>query len=354
MNAMVAGAGAEATAASTREARWEPLVSVVIPVLNGERHLVESLDSILAQTYARVEVIVMDDGSTDATADIIASYGDRVRHHRQPRAQGIYANVNTGLGLARGELIATYHADDVYRPEIIERQVDFMARHPEVAAVFCKDIFIDAEGRTFGALELPRDLGYDAPLHYETVLASLLENKNAILRCPSAMVRASVYGELGGYNQDEFKNTSDLEMWLRIARRHPIGVLDEHLFFYRRGHGSSSERYHRLRLDPERFFTIMDLELERVGKERVLPAVLASYEAHRAEDSLRVAAANYIAGRSDEMRRVLAQVRVTQILAGPHVPRDRLLVLLGVLRLLAPLPRLRPAARWLSRRLYGG
>jgi GT2 family glycosyltransferase len=331
----------------------EPLVSIVMPVLNGERHLAASLDSVLAQTYGRIEVIVMDDASTDGTADILASYGGRVRHHRNPSAQGIYANVNTGLALAAGELIATYHADDVYSPEIVERQVDFLTRHPDAGAVFCKDSFIDAEGRTFGALELPRNLHYDVPLRYETVLSALLEHKNAILRCPSAMVRASVYRELGGYNQEEFKNTSDLEMWLRIARSYPLGIVDEHLFFYRRGHGSSSERYHRLRLEPERFFTIMDLELARAGKERVPAPVLHSYEAHRAEDSLRVAAANYIAGQRDQMRRILDQVHVKQILAGPHVPRGRLLVLWSVLRLLAPLPRLKPAADRLSRRLYG-
>jgi glycosyltransferase involved in cell wall biosynthesis len=350
---MTVPAVSEGRQAQARPVTDEPLVSIVMPVLNGERHLAASLDSVLAQTYSRLEVIVMDDASTDGTADIVASYGERVRHHRNPSAQGIYANVNTGLALASGELIATYHADDVYSPEIVERQVNFLTRHPEAGAVFCKDIFIDADGRTFGALELPQNLCYDVPLPYDTVLAALLKHKNAILRCPSAMVRASVYKELGGYNQDEFKNTSDLEMWLRIARHYPLGILDEHLFFYRRGHGSSSERYHRLRLEPERFFAIMDLELARAGTERISPEVLDSYEAHRAQDSLQVAAANYIAGHSDQMRRILDQVRVKQILAGPHVPRERLIALWGILRLLAPLPRLKPAASWLSHRLYG-
>jgi glycosyltransferase involved in cell wall biosynthesis len=346
-----APASGERRAPELLEAR--PLVSIVVPVLNGERYLVESLDSILAQTYRPIEVLVMDDASTDATASIIASYGDRIIRHRQPRPQGIYANVNTGLELARGELIATYHADDVYDPEIVEREVEFLARYPQAAAVFCRDVFIDSAGRPFGTLELPAGRRYDAPLGYETVVNTLLEYKNAILRCPSAMVRASVYRELGGYNQDEFKNTSDLEMWLRIARRFPLGVLDEPLFRYRRGHGSSSERYHKLRLEPERFFTIMDLELQRVGRDRVPPPVLASYEAHRADDLLKVAAANYVAGHRDEMRRALAEVRARRILAGRHVRRRRLLVLWALLRVLAPLPNLPPVGVWLRGRLGG-
>jgi GT2 family glycosyltransferase len=349
-----AGAHDEAPAASRRPKAGppRPLVSIVVPVLNGERYLAESLDSILAQTYQPIEILVMDDGSTDGTAEIVASYGDRVIHHRQPAPQGIYANVNTGLALAHGELIATYHADDVYDPEIVEREAEFLARHPEAGAVFCKDVFIDRLGRPFGALRLPPGPRYDAPLDYETVVRTLLEHKNVLLRCPSAMVRASVYRELGGYNQDEFKNTSDLEMWLRIARRFPVGVLDEALFLYRRGHGSSSERYHKLRLEPERFFTIMDLELDRIGRRLIPPSVLASYEAHRAEDTLKVAAANYIAGHSDEMRRRLAVVRPRRILAGRHVARRRLLLLWALLRVLAPLPRLSPLATWLQARLY--
>src|SRR6188472_1395337 len=80
-----------------------PLVSIVVPVWNGERFLRESLDSILAQTYPRLEVIVVDDASTDETPEILASYGDRIRILRQPRTRGIYGNANDGIALARGD-----------------------------------------------------------------------------------------------------------------------------------------------------------------------------------------------------------------------------------------------------------
>ena len=80
-----------------------PLVSIVVPVWNGEAHLRESLDSILAQTYPQLEVIVVDDASTDSTPEILASYGDRIRVHRQQSTRGIYGNANDGIALACGE-----------------------------------------------------------------------------------------------------------------------------------------------------------------------------------------------------------------------------------------------------------
>src|SRR5262245_46403552 len=125
------------------------LVSVVVPVWNGARYLRESLDSILAQTYRPIEVLVMDDASTDETPEILASYGPAVRTRRQGTNRGQFDNVNDGIALAGGEWIAVYHADDVYRPEIVEREAEFLERHPEAGAVFCLDAWIDAEGREY-------------------------------------------------------------------------------------------------------------------------------------------------------------------------------------------------------------
>src|ERR1043166_5605534 len=97
-----------------------PLVSIIVPVLNGARYLRESLDSLVHQSYPRIEVLVMDDASTDATPEIVSSYGNRVKWRRQPRNRGQFGNVNDGIGLAEGEFIAVYHADDIYAPIIVE------------------------------------------------------------------------------------------------------------------------------------------------------------------------------------------------------------------------------------------
>ena len=123
----------------------EPLVSIIVPVFNGERYLRESLDSILGQTYPRTEVLVMDDASTDGTPRILASYGNNVRYRRQRENRGIYGNSNDGIAVARGELVAVYHADDVYLPTVVEREVRFLLDHPEVLRLVPEEIRAERE-----------------------------------------------------------------------------------------------------------------------------------------------------------------------------------------------------------------
>jgi glycosyltransferase involved in cell wall biosynthesis len=333
-----------------------PLVSIVVPVFNGARYLRESLDSILAQCYPHTEVLVMDDASGDSTPAIIASYGDRVRGHRQPTNQGIYENMNAGIKLAKGEYIAFYHADDMYDSRIVEREVDYLRRFPDVGAVFCKDIFIDPVGREWGRLALPVEVRGGRPLPYDVVLNALLTYKNIFLRCPTSMVRAAVYRHLGGYRQDTFRNTADLEMWLRIAQQYPIGILDEYLLRYRQGHGSSAQRYHHLRTDPSRYFVIMDLYLSNGARALARPEALAAYEAHRAEDDLLRAVSLYIKGQGHEARAVLRGVHPRRIVASPRVQRARLLILLLAMQLLVRVPRVPVVAdvfyrRWHVKRL---
>ncbi len=99
-----------------------PLISCIVPVFNGERYLGETLDSILAQTYRPLEIIVADDGSTDGTAAVVAAYGDQVRYLRQENA-GPAAARNLGLSGARGEFVAFLDADDLWHPEKLSRQL---------------------------------------------------------------------------------------------------------------------------------------------------------------------------------------------------------------------------------------
>lgn len=108
-----------------------PLVSCIVPVFNGERYLTEALDSILAQQYEPLEIIVADDGSTDDTATIIRSYGDRVRALRQPKS-GAPAARNLGLQAARGELIAFLDSDDLWHRDKLARQTARFVARPEL------------------------------------------------------------------------------------------------------------------------------------------------------------------------------------------------------------------------------
>lgn len=117
-----------------------PLVSVVIPAYNAERFLARAMRSALAQTYSHLELIVVDDGSTDGTAGIIRAFPDRrVRHFSQPnRGQG--AARNLGIRASAGRYVTFLDADDVYLPQKVERQVEFLTTHPECQIVFCEAV----------------------------------------------------------------------------------------------------------------------------------------------------------------------------------------------------------------------
>lgn len=108
-----------------------PLASCIVPVFNGERYLAETVDSILAQTHSPLEVIVVNDGSTDGTSGIAASYGDRIRYIFQPNA-GPAAAYNAALDTAQGDFVAFLGADDLWHPEKLERQLGCFEARPDL------------------------------------------------------------------------------------------------------------------------------------------------------------------------------------------------------------------------------
>ncbi len=323
------------------------MVSILVPSFNGAKWLREALDSILAQTYTRLEVILLDDHSDDETPAIAAEYGDRITYVRQPQNLGIYDNVNVGIAMARGEFLATFHADDIYLPTIVESQVRCLLERPDVGAVFCADIFVDAVGEEYARLVLPPEVRGDRSLNHKTVLNTLLTYKNSFMVCPTAMVRANVHAAVGVYDQARYRNTGDLEMWLRISRHTRIVVLESHLMKYRHFHGNSSQRYHRLRTAPENFFLIMDEYLDSGDRSLATVRALEHYEAHRAKDRLMAAIAHYIKGELPEARRTLSEVNLMTVLRSDRVQRWRLFTIaIG----LWPVLRL-PRNEWMAQRM---
>jgi cellulose synthase/poly-beta-1,6-N-acetylglucosamine synthase-like glycosyltransferase len=331
----------------------DALVSVVLPVFDGEAYLRQSLESILAQTYRTLEVIVMDDASSDASAEIAAELAradPRVRLQRQPSNVGQFANVNAGLQLAQGEFVAVYHADDVYHPEIVAREVAYLRAHPDAAAVFTLVVLVDAAGHEFGRLDrLPPEIETAELLPYPLVLNAILRHQSSFLPTPSALVRSDVYAELGPYALD-YELRGDLDMWLRIARRHPLGLIREHLLDYRVGIHNESRRYAYLRTEPDLFYTVIDQRL--AGGDRTLaePSALAAYEAHRAADLLVAARNAYVLGRRAQLRALLGGTRLSPLLAAQGGRRRRLLVLFALLHALGRLPQSAAVARLLRPR----
>ena len=212
--------------------RHRPTVSVLIPVYNGGAFLAKALRSVLAQTYADFECLVLDDGSTDGSAAVVESIArndSRVRLVRREN-RGLVSTLNELAQLAEGELIARMDADDVALPTRFQQQVAFLAAHPEVVCVGGGHWIIDEVDRTIAEVRHPTD---DARIQ-----ALALRGHTTICH-PAAMMRASALRAVGGYRA-EFYPTEDLDLWLRLGEIGRLANLPEPVIRYRFHSGSIS------------------------------------------------------------------------------------------------------------------
>lgn len=228
----------------------EPLVSICIPTYNSASYLRETLDSVVAQTYKNVEVIIADNASTDETVAIVREYAGKYgfRLVVNPSNLGPLNNWNLLVSLATGKYVAIYHSDDVYEEEIVAESVQILEQEPEVALVGTLAQVIDGAGNDLFRYELPLIIqkGSKRSYCFDEVLAAVLGSgdQKIFLITPSLMVRAAAYHEAGKFDEEAYKSSGDYEMWLRIARRHRVAVIDRPLMRYRvhSKQGSEAER----------------------------------------------------------------------------------------------------------------
>jgi glycosyltransferase involved in cell wall biosynthesis len=204
-------------------------VSVIIPTHNGARFLGLAIDSALSQTHAPAEVIVIDDGSTDGTSELLSGYGDRIKAVRQ-RNRGVSAARNAGVALASGALLAFLDADDVWLPKKLERQVARFQVEPDLGLVHCGVDEIDEVGRRLRRVQDGLE-GWVAD-------DMLMFRRSVILGGGSgAMIPRALFKDIGGF--DETLSTSaDWDLYYRLARKHRVGFIVDALVGYRI-HGSN-------------------------------------------------------------------------------------------------------------------
>jgi glycosyltransferase involved in cell wall biosynthesis len=193
-----------------------PAVSVVLAVWNGAPWIAESIASVLAQRAGDLELVVVDDGSTDATPALLGAVSDRrLRVERQPRA-GLTRALNRGLGLARAPLVARLDADDVALPERLGRQRSFLEAHPEVGVLGTAAREVDAAGALVRVVQPPVD---DAALRGALIRANPFVHS-------SVMVRRELLARAGGYDE-RLAVAQDYELWMRLARHTRLANLPE-------------------------------------------------------------------------------------------------------------------------------
>jgi glycosyltransferase involved in cell wall biosynthesis len=202
------------------------LISCIVPVFNGERYLQEALDSILAQTYQPLELIVVDDGSTDGTATLAAGYGERIRYLWQANAGEASAR-NRGLSAAQGEFIAFLDADDLWHPEKLTRQVARFHERPE----------LDLSFTWFQNFWVP-ELAEEAKLYQKRVLAQPV----SAYGISTFVTRRSAFTKFGNFSTEEHPAATGMMWFLRAAERGAVIEIWPETLTYRRLHATNLSR----------------------------------------------------------------------------------------------------------------
>ncbi|NIT04311.1 glycosyltransferase [Candidatus Saccharibacteria bacterium] len=207
---------------TNNELRRNPKVSVVMATYNAREYLREAIESVLNQTFKDFEFVIIDDGSTDDTREIIKSYEDpRIRLYKKDH-RGLIASLNEGIKLSRGEYVARMDADDISHPRRFELQIKFLDSHPDYAMVGTTTEITDTEGRTFKISA--------EPLSHEDILRGLLVRN--VFAHGSMMARREVLLEFDGYSPEAL-HAEDYDLWARIIRLYKGANLPQALFRWR-------------------------------------------------------------------------------------------------------------------------
>jgi len=201
-----------------------PKVTVLMSVYNGAKYIREAIDSILNQTFKDFEFLIIDDGSTDSSAEIIRSYSDpRIRLIQNEKNIGLTRSLNNCVKLARGEYIARQDADDISFPHRLERQVRFLDEHENVGVVSSSIVKINEGGEEIGTWRLSTD--------NDVIKQNLMRDINQFSH-PSSMFRKKCAERVGAY-REQLKASEDYDLWLRIAEEFEVSNIKEPLCKYR-------------------------------------------------------------------------------------------------------------------------
>jgi len=202
-----------------------PLVSIVVPSYNHELYIKRCIESVISQTYAEIQLIVIDDGSTDRSREILTDLSARYNFiFLTQNNKGLSKTLNDGIrNFATGKYISVLASDDYWCPEKIELQVQYLENNNSYAMVFGKSYIVNEMDVVTGILGegvTSSDLGFDRLLFDNKVIAS------------TVLLRKNIWNEVGGFNEDSY--IEDWDLWLKVANRYKIGFINKCLGFYRR------------------------------------------------------------------------------------------------------------------------
>lgn len=239
-----------------------PRVSVIMPVYNAGPFVGQALKSILGQTFGNFELIIVDDGSSDRSGEIIRSFDDeRIVRIENGRNLGLTVSLNAALKKSRGEFIARQDADDLSLPERLAKQIAYLDSHPTVGLVGCAFSVINEAGRPLTDIRTVVEPGE---------ISALLLQRNPIAHGTAVFRRACL--EQTGFYRQEFRYAQDYDLWLRIAEVAEIANVPDQLYQWRITRGSITLRKKRLQDRFSRLAVELAFQRRTNGKDRLQTA----------------------------------------------------------------------------------
>ena len=265
-----------------------PKVSIGLPLYNTGKYLKQTIESILDQTFEDFELIICDNASTDNSAEIVKEFKDkRIRFYQNDKEIPGVENWNKCVDLAKGELVALFHSDDVYEPTIIEEEVAAFKKNPSLGAVFTLGNWIDENGKKVGEFTLDPYLKGKTVFNFYEMLTHLLRGASTIMVCPTVMVPKKIYQEVGKYRQ--IKWVFDYEYYLRILEKYDIAIINKNLINYRKHAEQGTANWLNKRTEMDETFNLIDKFLKKYKdspllKEHLSKDSIKIYEARKMND----------------------------------------------------------------------
>jgi glycosyltransferase involved in cell wall biosynthesis len=227
-------------------------VSIIIPTYNSDKFLYETIESVLAQTYHNYEILIIDDGSTDNTKEVLKPFKDKIKYIYQKNSGGPAKPRNIGIKKATGKYIAIFDSDDIMMPQKLDQSVKFLENEPNVGMVFTNFMKINEKGQQYSGTHLVTYKMF-CKLNKKKVgdAKYIIKGKDAFetlffenyIGTSGVIVRKEIFSKVGLFNENvTHGGLEDRDMWFRICRFYDIGYLDLIGHKYRIRKGSVSKR----------------------------------------------------------------------------------------------------------------
>jgi len=249
----------------------QPKVSIVIPVYNGANYMREAIDSALAQTYKNIEIIVVNDGSTDdgATREIALSYGERINYYEKENG-GVSTALNYGISVATGEYLSWLSHDDLYFPHKVEKQMSIykILDNPQTI-IFSNCELIGGEGNVFNKTN------HTAIYTKEELCMGIFPVIRGAVNGCSVMIHKKCFDEIGLF-KEELKTSQDYDMWFRLFEKYPSYFMEDCLIQYRIHQQQDTKRHPRRYEESQKLWdkVLTKLTIEDIVKMKKDPMVL--------------------------------------------------------------------------------